>query len=87
MLLVLGGNNASGEISLNKTEFARAMVMYASSIAVEVNELVDFMCVTSLIDSDAGEGYDNAIRQSVKGDMVKYDVILLELDEDDLAFE
>jgi Ca2+-binding EF-hand superfamily protein len=40
MLLVVGGSDASGKASLNTTELARAMVMYAKSIGTNLTKFL-----------------------------------------------
>ena len=66
---------------MNKEDFAWTMVIYACANDVEVHELVDFMSVTSLMDTEKREGYNQAIRQSVAGDIIQFDMIKLETDD------
>jgi len=81
--LLMFGSDTKGDSKLGKEDFARAMVTYASANDVDVHELVDFMSVSALMDTEKREGYNKAIRQSVAGDMIQFDIIAIEVDEED----
>lgn len=61
------GFDKDGDQALGRTEFAHAMVHYADSFKVDLGELIDFMCVTTVLGEEKTKGYQNAFRQSLLG--------------------
>jgi len=64
---LLLGFDVDGDQALGRREFAHAMVHYADYYKIDVQELIDFMCVTTVLGEEKTRGYQNAFRQSLIG--------------------
>jgi len=64
--LVMLQNDGDGDQKLNRLEFAVAIVKYARSVGADLHELVDFMCVSSVLadDDEFEKAYVKAIGPS-----------------------
>jgi Ca2+-binding EF-hand superfamily protein len=56
-----------GDRTLGRKEFADAIVQCSSIYQVSLHELIDFMCVMTVLGEEKTKGYQNAFRQSVAG--------------------
>lgn len=83
-LVMLGFDEDSNQ-KLDRQEFARAIVNFASAMNVELHELIDFMiAVTALAEnSDFEKAYANAISSNVSGDIHDIQQLFLALDEEE----
>jgi Ca2+-binding EF-hand superfamily protein len=54
-----------GDHRLGRKEFALAMAYYADVYKVDLHELIDFMCVTTMLGGEKTKSYQNAFRQSL----------------------
>lgn len=59
--------DVDGDQELGRKEFSRAMLAYADYYKVDLHELIDFMCVTTVLGEEKTRGYQNAFRQSLIG--------------------
>ena len=84
-LLVMLGFDEDSNQKLDRQEFARAIVNYASAMNVELHELIDFMiAVTALAEnSDFEKAYADAISSNVSGDIHDIQQLFLALDEEE----
>jgi Ca2+-binding EF-hand superfamily protein len=64
MLLALEDD---GDKVLGREEFADAIVHCSSIYRVSLHELIDFMCVMTVLGEEKTKGYQNAFRQSIAG--------------------
>jgi len=64
---ILLGFDTDGDQALGRKEFAHAMMHYAEYYKIDLQELIDFMCVTTVLGEEKTKGYQNAFRQSLIG--------------------
>jgi Ca2+-binding EF-hand superfamily protein len=58
------GYDTDGDMKLDPREFSRAMLRYAKAYEVELQDLIDFMCVTTTLSEDKSKCFSSAYRQS-----------------------
>lgn len=59
--------DTDGDQALGRKEFAHAMLHYADLYKTNLHELIDFMCVTTVLGNEKTKAYQNAFRQSLIG--------------------
>lgn len=67
--MALMAEDGSGDHSLDREEFAYAMVSYAEAIGQNLHELIDFMCVVAALGDDSD--YEKAYSKAAEGGLIK----------------
>ena len=83
-LVMLGFDQDSNQ-KLDRQEFARAIVNFASAMDVELHELIDFMIAVTALEenSDFEKAHADAVSKTVSGDIQDIQQLFLALDEEE----